>query len=168
MIPRITNAAQVKEVVGMMKYPPVGYRGNAQGRGYTNFLSGNVMETMKKANAESLLVIQIETKEAVEDIDAILSIPEVDILLVGPNDLSISLGVGGQNDSPVLSAAIEKVIESCNKHNKVPGIHCNDLASAVHWSKKGMRFVSGLSDVGLIMKAGKEVTSSLNNSFQKK
>jgi 2-keto-3-deoxy-L-rhamnonate aldolase RhmA len=166
MVPRITTPEQVKSVLSMMKYPPEGARGNAQARGYTNFRSGNVLETMKRANEENLLVVQVETKEAVECIEDIVQIPGVDIILVGPNDLSISLGVGGQMHAPQLVEAITRVISACNKYGVVPGIHCNDLAHSVEWTKKGMRFVSALSEIGCMVKAGLDTSSALNQAFE--
>lgn len=78
---------------------------------------------MAKVNKDRLLIIQIETKEAIENLESILAIPEVDVLYIGPNDLSISLGIGGQKESPILHAAIEKVLEGCIKYGKIPGIH---------------------------------------------
>lgn len=78
---------------------------------------------MAKVNRDRLLIIQIETKEAIENLESILAIPEVDVLYIGPNDLSISLGIGGQKESPILHAAIEKVLEGCIKYGKIPGIH---------------------------------------------
>jgi len=160
MIPRIYNRKQVEEVVQIMKYPPWGIRGSAQNRGYTNFKVGDVSEVMAKVNQECLLIVQVETKDAVNNLDDILSVKGVDIALIGPNDLSISLGVAGQKSSPVLIGAIETTIAACNRHNVVPAIHVNDLDSALYWAKKGMQFISNGSEMDYISKTARDMTAA--------
>jgi len=160
MIPRITNRKQVEDVVQIMKYPPWGIRGSAQNRGYTNFKVGNVEEVMSKVNTECLLIVQIETSDAITNLDQILTVKGVDIALIGPNDLSISLGVAGQKTSPILIDAIDKTIGACKRHNVIPGIHVNDLDSALYWSKRGMQFISNGSEMDYISKTAKDMTTA--------
>ncbi len=166
MIPRIFNADQVREAVQMMKYPPLGRRGCALSRGHTDFKSGPLTETMADTNDATLLMIQIETVDAVENIEEIAAVPGVDIALIGPADLSIALGIPGQWDSPKLHAAIEKMIDACQRHNVYPAIHMNDLDWAVYWAKKGMRVLSSASEAGLMMRGGAAVTSAISEAFK--
>lgn len=166
MIPRITTAEQVREVVQKMKYPPLGVRGNALALGYMDFKSGPVGEVMAQVNEETLLVVQVETRAAVENIDEIVSVPGVDVALIGPNDLSISLGVAGQIDSPPMRAAIQKTIDACRRHNVTPAIHMNDLDLAVYWAKHGMQMISSHAETRLLMKAGLEVTQTIRQAWQ--
>jgi len=165
MVPRIYNAEQAREAVQMIKYPPVGRRGCALSRGHTDFKSGPLVESMGSANEETLLVIQIETEEAVENIEEIVSTPGVDVTLVGPTDLSIALGVPGDFDAPKLHAAIEKMIDACQQNNVFPAIHMNDLDRAVYWVKKGMRVLNSFSEAGLMIRGGMQVTSTIKQSF---
>lgn len=165
MIPRIFNAEQTREAVQMVRYPPVGRRGSAQSRGYTHFKSGPVSQVMDKVNQETLLVIQIETAEAIENIEAIVSTPGVDIAFIGPNDLSIALGVPGQMDSPKLHAAIEKMIDVCQRHNVYPALQMNDVEGAVYWAGKGMRIMSCFSEAGLMVRGGAQVTSAVKEVY---
>jgi 2-dehydro-3-deoxyglucarate aldolase/4-hydroxy-2-oxoheptanedioate aldolase len=166
MLPRVFNVEQVKKAVQMIKYPPQGIRGNAQGIGYTRFQSGPVKEVMARVNEESMLVIQIETREALENIEDIVSVPGVDVALVGPNDLSISLGIPGQIDAPAMREGIEKVIAACRRYGVYPAIHTNNLDIADHWIKKGMRMISSHDEMRLITKAGLKVTEAINQSFK--
>jgi 2-dehydro-3-deoxyglucarate aldolase/4-hydroxy-2-oxoheptanedioate aldolase len=165
MAPRISTAAQVRDVVQMMKYPPVGLRGNALSRGYTQFKSGPVAEVMTQVNEETLLIVQVEMREAVENIDEIVSTPGVDVALIGPNDLSIALGVPGQQNHPTVQAAIQKTMAACQRHGVAPGIHMNDLSLAVHWAKQGMRLVSSNAEIGLLVRAGQEVTKAIGEAM---
>ncbi len=161
MAPRISNAAQVSEVLQIMKYPPVGSRGNALSRGYTQFKSGSVVQAMAEANEETLLVVQVETQGAIETIAEIAAMPGVDVALVGPNDLSIALGVAGQLEHPLLQAAIQKTIEACQQHQITPALHMNDLNLLAYWAERGMRLLSIGSETGFMVKAGAEAVLTL-------
>ncbi len=165
MVPRIFNADQVREAVQIVRYPPLGRRGCALARGFTDFKGGPVAEVMPQANNENVLVIQIETAAAIDNIEEIVAVPGIDIALVGPTDLSIALGVPGQMDSPKLHAAIEKMIDACQRSEVYPALHINDLNWAAHWVKKGMRVLSSFSEAGLLVRGGLEVTSAIGQAF---
>lgn len=165
MIPRVTEPQQVFSAFEMMKYPPEGKRGSVLARGHTNFKGGSVAEAMAAINQETMLVVQIETLPALERLDEILSIPGVDVALIGPNDLSIALGVPDQMQHPKLEAAIERVIAACNRSRVAPAIHMNDLQLAAKWAVKGMRMISVSSEVGLMMKAGSETVAAVSKGL---
>jgi 2-keto-3-deoxy-L-rhamnonate aldolase RhmA len=167
MAPRISNAGQVREVIQMMKYPPVGIRGNALMRGYTQFKSGSVVEAMAAANEETLFIVQVETRGAIDNIEEIVAVPGVDVALIGPNDLSIALGVPGQMDHPQVHTAIKATIAACQRQNVSAGIHMNDLKLAAYWAGQGMRLVSSNGEAGLLVKAGREVITALGPAFGK-
>jgi 4-hydroxy-2-oxoheptanedioate aldolase len=161
MIPRVTNAEQVRDVIDMIKYPPMGHRGCALSRGHTNFLSGAVDEVMAISNEATMLIVQIETKEALDNLEEVATVPGVDALLVGPNDLAISLGIPGQFTNPILESAIQKVITACQNHQIYPAIHMNNLQLATHWLEKGMRIISSSAETSLLVQAGRELTSTI-------
>jgi len=165
MIPRITNAEQVRKIVKMVKYPPAGRRGSAQARGYTAFKTGSVSEVMAAVNEETLLVIQVETREATQNLDEIAGVEGVDVLLVGPNDLSIALGVPGKMDDPFFVETIQQVIKTCNAHRVFPALHINDVGLAVRWAQQGMRMISISSEIGFIVKAGSEARQAIGSVF---
>jgi 2-keto-3-deoxy-L-rhamnonate aldolase RhmA len=165
MVPRITEAGQVREILQTMKYPPLGRRGSVVARGHTDLKSGPVSEAMKAANEESFLIVQIETKQALENLDDILSVPGVDAALIGPTDLSVSLGVAGKMTDPSLVAAIESTIEACRHHKVYPAIHMNDLELAAQWGKRGMRLVSFNSEVGLLAQAACQAVGMIRTAL---
>lgn len=165
MAPRVTQPQQVKEILQMMKYPPLGRRGSVVARGHTDLKLGSIVETMKDANEESMLVVQIETKQALERVDEILSLEGVDAALVGPTDLSVALGIPGKMTDPLLVASISSVIEACKRHNVYPAIHMNDLTLASHWATKGMRLVSFNSEVGMLTNALAGVVASIGSAM---
>lgn len=153
MLPRVTAREQVEECVRCMKYPPRGRRGAVLGRGHSGFRGGPLADTLAGMNRETFLVIQIETAEAVDRLDDLLSVPGVDAALIGPTDLSLALGVAGKMDDPKLVGAIEKTMAACAAHGIVPAIHTNDLGMTTSWARRGMRMVSINSEVGHLVGA---------------
>lgn len=119
MAAQVRNAKQTHEIVQWTKFHPQGMRGingtGVDGRYGTLPLA----EYAARANAESFVAIQIEHAEAVEDVEKIAAVPHVDVLFVGPADLSQSLGIPGEWESPLVWAAIERVARAA----KANGIH---------------------------------------------
>lgn len=163
MIPRITDPQQVRDVIQIMKYPPMGRRGSVLARGHTGFESGSVVDAMAQMNEETMLVVQVETKQAVERLDEIVSVPGVDAALIGPNDLSIALGVPGEMRDPVLEDAVQKTIRACEKHSVVPAIHMNDVELGQYWAERGMRMISLNSELGHLGNAGRLAVDALRH-----
>jgi len=161
MLPRVVARAQVEECVRYMKYAPEGKRGAVLARGHTAFKAGPLVETLAAMNKETMLVVQVETKEAVDRLDELLSVPGVDAALIGPTDLSLALGVGGQMDHPALVAAIDATMEACARHKVTPAIHTNDVAMTTAWARKGMRLVSINSEVGLLTGAARGAITTI-------
>jgi len=154
MIPRVVRKQQVEEAVSIMKYPPVGIRGSVLARGHTRFQWGDVRRAMDEFNRETMLIVQVETKQGLEACDALAQIPGVDALLIGPNDLSIALGIPGEYTHQTFIAAVEKTVAACKKHNITAALHANDLPTLTTWLQHGLRMVSFHSEAGMMMQAG--------------
>ncbi len=118
-------------------------------------------EWMAWANAETLLIIQIELCAAVEDIDGILSVPGVDVALIGPHDLSVSLGVPGQIDHPTMQAALGRVVEAAARHGVASGLHTRDMEALRAWQARGMRFLMYSNEIGLLRQAAEQALKTL-------
>jgi 2-dehydro-3-deoxyglucarate aldolase/4-hydroxy-2-oxoheptanedioate aldolase len=161
MLPRVAGPEQVRVALNAMKYPPEGQRGSAQGRGHTSFRSGDVAGMMADSNRETFLVVQIETRQALERLDEILGNPGVDAALIGPNDLAIALGVPGRMRDPALEHAIEATLAGCARHGRYPGIHTNDVRLTAEWARRGMRLVSISSEMGLLTQAAQEAVAAI-------
>ena len=121
MFPFVSTAAEAERVVDCMKYPPLGSRGvagairaSAFGRDWKQYFS--------EANDNSLVVVQIETPEAVEASAEIAAIDGVDVLFVGPLDLSVNMGCPSDFSQADFVAGLEKVIQACSDNGKTPGI----------------------------------------------
>jgi 2-keto-3-deoxy-L-rhamnonate aldolase RhmA len=121
IVPMVNTKAEAELAVKMTKYPPMGFRGVglARAQGY----GANFDEYVKHANDDSLLILQIEHKDAVANIEEILSVPGVDGTYIGPYDLSMSLGIPGQLNHPDVVAAKKKVLAATRARGLVAGIH---------------------------------------------
>ena len=111
-VPHVSSAETARAAVQAVRYPPLGERGMAAGSRAADYGRIPLVEHMAQSNREILLACMIEDTAAVERIDEIAAVEGVDLLAVGPSDLSRSLGVSGQPDHPRLVAAIDRVREA--------------------------------------------------------
>jgi 2-keto-3-deoxy-L-rhamnonate aldolase RhmA len=119
---------------------------------------------MPRANGETLTIAQIETATAVDNIDAIAAVPGIDVLLIGPNDLSVSLGHPGKIDTPEELAAIRKVADAAKRAGKIFGMHASAAALAP-WVDQGMRFFMNDIDTAILQKALSAVNAETRRLF---
>ena len=161
MLPRVRTREQVEAFVRYAKYPPMGERGMAAGRGNTQYRGMKLAEYAPLANEATFLILQIETREAIENIDALLSVPGVDAALIGPNDLHMSYAVPGDGEHPTVSEAIQKVLDSANRRGLPCGTHVRDMQNLKGWRAKGMRLLMFSSDFGLMSQAGAAAVKEL-------
>ena len=125
MIPMVNSRADAEAAVKAVKYPPLGERGACgaqRGQGY-GFGYDNYIDYVREANANSLLMIQIEHIDAVNAIDDILSVSGIDGTFIGPYDLSMSMGLPGQLDHPDVEAAKQRVLDATKARGLSAGIH---------------------------------------------
>jgi len=161
MIPRVESVEQVTTIVRSVKYPPKGERGFSGWRGYNDFQQEPIPDLIRQANEETMIILQIERKRAVERIDALLSIEGVDAALIGPDDLSVSLGLPGQHTHPAMDESIQRVIEACVRHNVACGIHIGNLDQLQRWRDRGMRMLTYSSPERMVLAAGMHAVKTL-------
>ena len=152
MVPRLESADEAREAVTVLRYPPAGVRGVAlrtRGAGLGTVAHADVSQI----NDRIVGIVQIESVGALRESDAIAATDGVDVLFVGPADLSHSLGVPGQFDHKTYLAALDTVIDACRAHGKSPGILVYDPAVARGLLELGFRFV-GIGADGALVSAG--------------
>lgn len=148
VVPRIESAEEAKKLVSFMKYPPVGERG--AGPRIAAFRDPDYFET---ANAETLVVVMIETVKGVDNMDAIFSVDGVDACFVGPNDLTIDMGMRGQTESQRFIDALDRIVEVSRAHGVAPGMHCFSRPGSTNINEaieRGFQFCALNSDVGFL------------------
>lgn len=160
--PMISNRAQAEALVAACKYPPRGYR--SWGPVRASIYAGS--DYGDHANDDVLAIPMIETAEALENLDDILSVPGVDAIYVGPSDLSLALGVKprlDQTDPPVVEAQ-RKIAAACKRHGVVAGIHNNTSAYALKMIAEGYQFVTLASDSRFLAAKAAEEAAAVKKS----
>lgn len=163
ILPRVEDPKLLEQATGWMRFPPQGTRGYGVNTTMIGYENPGFPEVIAHLNLNTLAVMQFETALAIERADELLSVKGVDIAMVGPADLSISLGVPGQFDHPLLISAIQGLIEKCLKHNVVPGIQTRGTPMAKFWAERGMRFVGAGGEHGLLLEKARETVATLKS-----
>lgn len=153
IIPRVNNAQQVRDIVSWMRYPPQGIRGYADTAAQTDFQPVTPREFVEAGNTENLCVIQIERREAIDNLDEMLAVPGVDVACMGCMDLSVDMGIPGELEHPSMVAALEKVLAAGRKHGVAVGIIHSNFEIVSRWMRAGMRFVSMATETILLKEA---------------
>lgn len=161
MVPRVETKKTVEEIVAAVKYPPVGRRGCGAVDLQNDFLPITVPEHIARANEETLIIIQIESRAALECIDELVSVPGVDVALIGPVDFSISLGIPGQFQHETFIRSVTRVIEACQKAEIAAGTHVPDFETVRFWAERGMRCLTCSADIGLLRSAIEQLGQKL-------
>lgn len=164
MVPRTETVEQVENIVRAAKYPPWGTRGFGVRPIVTDYELGSVPDQIEHLNKDTIVVIQIESKQAIDSIDDLVSVKGVDVALIGPNDLSISLGVPGEHEHPSMIEAIQKVVDACAKKRIASGIHVRDMSVLQFWMERGMTFITFDTDIGLLITAAAQAVATLRQS----
>lgn len=158
MIPRLDSAAQAREAVAYLRYPPDGVRGVAlrtRGAGLGSVPHAGI----RGINEDILGIVQIESLGALGEAAEIAAIDGVDVLFVGPTDLSHALGIPGQLDHASFRDALDAVVAACRRHGKAPGILLLDASLAPAYLELGFTFLGIGADAGFVMAGAKAARS---------
>ena len=161
ILPRVEDKKILAEALSWVRFPPQGKRGYGVNPTMIGYEAKGFKEIIEHLNRNTLAVVQFETVTAIENADELLSLPGLDVIMVGPADLSIALGIPGEFDHPLLISTVERLIEKCNRHGVVPGIQVRTVAQAKAWAERGMRFVGAGAEHGLLLEKAREAVTEL-------
>ena len=158
--PMVNTKEQAEALVAACRYPPKGTRSNGPIR---HVMYGVPSEYQKTANDVVLVLPMIETRQALDNLEAILDVPGIDGIYVGPSDLSFSLGLTPKLDvdDPKVLKIYERLVKECGKRGIVPGIHCATAAYAVRAMRMGFRLTTILNDSGLMATAARAAVANV-------
>jgi 4-hydroxy-2-oxoheptanedioate aldolase len=148
LVPQVRTPEDVAAIQNAALYPPEGKRGIGPGRA-TGF-GLRIFEKKSAPNKDTVVIIQIETKEALQNLDSILAFEFFDMVFVGPGDLSMNLGVFGEFSHPLLVEQVERVLMKAREYEKKVGIFAGNVEMAVRWLKQGVDLVTLNSELGLM------------------
>jgi 2-keto-3-deoxy-L-rhamnonate aldolase RhmA len=159
MVPMIRTAQDAELFALWSKYAPLGacgFGGNGAHTGYHDE-GGSSVSFMQEENPRILTITQIELAEAIENIDSIAAVEGIDALLIGPADLSNSLGVPGDFNHPKMDEAIKKVAKAAKDHGKGFGFHASEALTR-KWILFGLQLRMNGMDINLLLKGMSEIT----------
>jgi 2-dehydro-3-deoxyglucarate aldolase/4-hydroxy-2-oxoheptanedioate aldolase len=164
IFPRVEDPEVLAEAIQWTKFPPLGKRGFGVLPPLLDYEQQSMESITDHLNRNVMVVVQFETRRAMERSGELLSVPGVDVAMVGPADLSISLGVPGQFTHPMLVECIDRFIELCNRHGVVPGIHNRGVDGALQWAERGMRFIGAGSEQSLLLEIARGTMAKLREA----
>lgn len=164
MLPRLDGALAAKDAVAALHYPPAGTRGVATYNRSKRF--GQDQRPLSEVNDSVLSVVQIESVAALAEVEAIAATSGADVLFVGPSDLSVSMGVGGQLDSEAFQDALRRVVAAAAAAGVRAGILAADVDSALRYVEQGFTFVAVSSDAALLLQGAGDVVRGLRGKVE--
>lgn len=167
MAPYVESVEEVIELVGAVKYKPV------KGKKLRDMLYDGVpfepelQKYLDEKNKDNVVFVNIESVEAMKHLDEILEVPGLDGVVIGPHDLSCSLGIPEQYDNPVFDKAVKEILDKCHKYNVGAGMHfVGDVKKELHWAKNaGLHLIIHSADIYTFINNMKKDIDFLKESF---
>ncbi|MGI6036861.1 MAG: HpcH/HpaI aldolase family protein [Limnochordia bacterium] len=159
LCPQTETREQVENIVAWTKYYPLGQRGMALSRAHSRYRSVKAQEYCPEANDSTVVVIQIESKNAIATLDQLVSVEGVDAAFIGPADLSQTYGLPGQANDPQIVEDLHKFIKICQDHDVVPGIHVYNPTDLRRWYDAGMRLFAMRNDISMLSGAAAQAVA---------
>jgi 4-hydroxy-2-oxoheptanedioate aldolase len=161
MCPRINNAEEATKFARGLLYPPEGVRGVAKMVRATGFSKD--FDSYWKDSTENILgIIQVETPEILNHLDQIAAIDNIDVLFIGPADLSMALGIFGQFDNPMFKDAVRATVNAAEKAGKAAGILLFNPDDFIRYREMGIRFIACGSDATFVVNGANDMLNKLN------
>lgn len=162
VFPRVESPELLERAVSWTRFPTQGVRGFGLTALQVDHEKVTIPQIIEHLNANTLVVLQIETRRAVEAREELLSVPGIDAVMVGPADLSISLGVGGEFQHAHMVEAMEKIRDSCVAHKVAPGTQTRSIPQAKFWRERGLRFLGCSNETGMLYERACELVRELS------
>lgn len=161
LVPHVDSGPMAEDVLRFSRFAPEGERGMdiyARAAQYSHLPK---KDYLRKANADTLLVLQIEGAEGLRNLDAVLAVPGSDVIFVGPYDLSQSLGFPGEIDHPEVVRTVEQIVERVRKGGRHVGIYVDNVEAAKKWIRLGVQFIALSVDTAIYYQACKRLVAAL-------
>ena len=162
IFPRVESPELLEKAVSWTRFPPAGVRGYGLTPLQVDHEKATIPEVIAHLNQNTLVVLQIETQRGVDARDELLSVPGIDAVMIGPADLSISLGVGGEFLHEKMVVAMEKIRDSCVAHGVAPGTQTRSIPQAKFWRERGLRFLGCSNETSMLFERASEIVKELS------
>ena len=162
-VPNVESEDDAAKIINYTKYPPIGNRGFSPFTRAGNYSINSAKTMTKKANENCLVGINIESKKAIENLDNILKIKEIDLVFIGLFDLSKALGIPGEVDNPKVLNLLEELTKKINDAGKYPGTIANSKDKLSYFNSMGVKFILYLVDCEMLRNSYSEIVKQFEN-----
>ena len=162
-IPQINSKSDALRAVKSVKYSLQGERGVCRYVRAANYSSMDKFKYFESANKETMIIAHIEGIQGIDNLDEILSVSGIDVIFIGPYDLSQSLGIPGEVSHPLVIEKMKEVVSKCKRNKVAVGTFADDVETAKSWVSLGVQYMSFSVDVGILYNASKNIISKLKN-----
>ncbi len=166
LVPQVTGGADALSAVKAAKFAPEGERGMCCYVRSASYSHENKFDYFKRTNRDNVIIILIEGKQGLENLDQIIGVPGIDVLFIGPYDLSQSLGLPGQIDHPLVREKMREVVSKAHLAGLAVGTFVDNLEAVALWSAMGVQFIAYSVDAGIIYQASREIVSRIQEEFK--
>ena len=163
VVPHVDDAIIAAQIASNCRYPPIGHRSITGALPQLSFQTHTLKDATETINRETLIVVMLETPTAIDNAEEIASVPGIDALLIGTNDLTLEMGIPGELDHANIAAAYERVITACEKHNKFPGmggVYSPDVMKT--YISMGARLILAGNDVSFLLESARQQASRVH------
>lgn len=162
VIPHVDDVATAQRIASSCRYPPRGHRSVIGGLPQLDFASLPVQEATEILDRETMIVLMLESPQAIENAEAIAAVEGVDTLLIGTNDLCMEMGIPGQLDHPDVEAAYREMISACQKHGKFPGMGGVYAPALMQkYIDLGSRFILAGNDLSFMLEGARKQAATV-------
>lgn len=161
IVPRVNTADSARRAVDAAKYPPIGHRGYGPRGIITDMVPSPAQTQVDICNRLTTIVVQVESVEALNAVEEIASVPEIDALFIGPYDLTLSMGIIEQFDNPLFWRAVDRVVAACEKTHIAAGIQTADIGLLQEAQRRGVRFLLYAHDATVLYEGYREAMARL-------
>jgi 2-keto-3-deoxy-L-rhamnonate aldolase RhmA len=164
IVPRVHSVEQARRAVDALRFPPLGRRGFGLRSIVTDLRTMTAAEEIASCNRQLMIVLMIESREGLECVEDIAKIQGVDVLFIGPYDLTLSLGIVEEFENPVFWRAVERVIHATDEANISTGIQSRDMHMLIESRNRGARFLMYGSDTSVLFEGYKRAVGELKGT----
>lgn len=160
--PHVNTREETEVVVNACRYAPTGTRGLLTLGALTMFEHPAAPAWIEAQNRELLVAVKVESAQGIENIEEIAAVPGLDAILIGPGDLSATMGIPGQMDHPRLEQAIERMLVACRQNGIAGGPHVGSAQAIRKWADRGATFMSYGMDGSMLMEASRRAVDEIS------
>jgi 4-hydroxy-2-oxoheptanedioate aldolase len=165
IVPHVASAADAAQAVRYAKFAPSGSRSVSVLNPVMRYQSLPLAESIARQNELTMVVAMIETPQGAADIDAIAAVPGIDVIMIGPNDLSAELGIPGRTRDPAIWDVYERAGRACRAHGKVLAANSSGGPDFADMMAMGARFILGSNDVGYLLAGARQGAAAIRDAI---